>query len=145
MACAAAESTASVPRERSGVVVKLPRRAHHQAHDGFIAQLKAESKLRLGVIKKKKRRSTEAGPSWGSYDYCITRIEGGGVRIHPKNARRSGRHGVQYVAQCVACAALMLDVWQQIANLSLELRLAAFSMLEYREGKRIGYESANWT
>ena len=37
---------------------------------------------------------------------------GGGVRIHPENARKSGRHGVQCVAQCVACAALTLDVWQ---------------------------------
>ena len=37
---------------------------------------------------------------------------GGGVRIHPENARMSGRHGVQYVAQCVACAALMPAVWQ---------------------------------
>ena len=37
---------------------------------------------------------------------------GGGVRIHPENARMSGRHGVQYVAQCVACAALTLVVWQ---------------------------------
>ncbi len=37
---------------------------------------------------------------------------GGGVRIHPENARMSGRHGVQYVAQCVACAALSLVVWQ---------------------------------
>jgi hypothetical protein len=37
---------------------------------------------------------------------------GGGVRIHPDNARMSGRHGVQYVAQCVACAALTLVVWQ---------------------------------
>ena len=36
----------------------------------------------------------------------------GGVRIHPKNARMSGRHGVQYVAQCVACAALTLVVRQ---------------------------------
>ena len=27
---------------------------------------------------------------------------GGGVRIHPENARMSGRHGVQYVARCVA-------------------------------------------
>ena len=35
-----------------------------------------------------------------------------GVRIHPENTRTSGRHGVQYVAQCVACAALTLDVWQ---------------------------------
>jgi len=37
---------------------------------------------------------------------------GGGVRIHPENARMSGRHGVQYVAQCVACAALTLVVCQ---------------------------------
>ena len=37
---------------------------------------------------------------------------GGGVRIHLENARKSGRRGVQYVAQCVACAALMLDIWQ---------------------------------
>ena len=37
---------------------------------------------------------------------------GGEVRIHPENARNGGRHGVQYVAQCVACAALTLDVWQ---------------------------------
>ena len=29
----------------------------------------------------------------------------------------SGRHGVQYVAQCVACAALTLVVWQEITNL----------------------------
>ena len=37
---------------------------------------------------------------------------GGGVRIHPENARMSGRHGVQYVAQCVTCAALTPVVWQ---------------------------------
>ena len=37
---------------------------------------------------------------------------GGGVRIHLENARMSGRHGVQYVAQCVACAALTPVVWQ---------------------------------
>jgi len=37
---------------------------------------------------------------------------GGGVRIHPENTRKSGRHGVQYVAQCVACAALRPVVWQ---------------------------------
>ena len=37
---------------------------------------------------------------------------GGGVRIHPEKARMSGRHGVQYVAQCVACAALAPVVWQ---------------------------------
>ena len=32
----------------------------------------------------------------------------------------SGRHGVQYMAQCVACAALTLVVRQQITNLSLQ-------------------------
>ena len=41
--------------------------------------------------------------------HCIVE---GGVRIHPENARMSGRHGVQYVAQCVACAALTPVVWQ---------------------------------
>ena len=30
----------------------------------------------------------------------------------------SGRHGVRYVAQCVACAALTPVVWQYITNLS---------------------------
>ena len=43
---------------------------------------------------------------------CAMFAVGGGVGIHPENARKSGRHGVQYVAQCVACAALTLDVWQ---------------------------------
>ena len=52
------------------------------------------------------------------------RLVGGGVRIHPENARMSGRHGVQYVAQCVACAALTPVVWQYITHLS-EGRLAA--------------------
>ena len=42
----------------------------------------------------------------------VRRPVGGGVRSHPENARMSGRHGVQYVAQCVACAALTLVVWQ---------------------------------
>ena len=37
---------------------------------------------------------------------------GGGVRIHPEIAHMSGRHGVQYCAQCVACAVLTLCVWQ---------------------------------
>ena len=32
----------------------------------------------------------------------------------------SGRHVVQYVAQCVACAALTLVVWQYITDLSQE-------------------------
>ena len=32
----------------------------------------------------------------------------------------SGRHVVPYVAQCVACAALTLVAWQQIANLSTD-------------------------
>ena len=42
----------------------------------------------------------------------LSRNVGGGVRIHPENAHMSGRHWVQYVAQCVACAALTPDVWQ---------------------------------
>ena len=37
---------------------------------------------------------------------------GGGVRIHPENAGMRSRHGVQYVAKCVACAALTLTVRQ---------------------------------
>ena len=49
---------------------------------------------------------------------CWSNQVGGGVRFHPKNARMSGRHGVQYVAQCVACAALTLVVRQWITNLS---------------------------
>ena len=44
---------------------------------------------------------------------CLVQLSvGGGVRIHPVNARMSGRHGVQYVEQCVACAALTPVVWQ---------------------------------
>ena len=39
-------------------------------------------------------------------------IVGGGVRIPLKNTRMSGRHRVQYVAQCVAGAALTLVVLQ---------------------------------
>ena len=39
-------------------------------------------------------------------------VVGGGVRIHSKNARMSGRHGAQYVAQCVAYVALTLVVSQ---------------------------------
>ena len=39
-------------------------------------------------------------------------------RIHLENARASGRHGVQSVAQYVACAALTLVVRQSITNLS---------------------------
>jgi hypothetical protein len=49
---------------------------------------------------------------------AVCRRLGSGVRIHPEIVRMSGRHGVQYVAQCVACATLMLLVWQQITNLS---------------------------
>ena len=46
---------------------------------------------------------------------CLVHVRepvGGGVRIHPENARMSGRHGEQYVAQCVECAALAPVVWQ---------------------------------
>ena len=39
-------------------------------------------------------------------------VVGGGVRIHPENARMSGLHGVQYVTQCVEYAALTLVVRQ---------------------------------
>ena len=50
--------------------------------------------------------------------YCDDERVEGGVRIHLENARMSGRHGVLYVAQCVACAALTLATWQQITNLA---------------------------
>ena len=39
-------------------------------------------------------------------------VAGGVGRIHPENCRMRGRHGLQYVAQCVACAALTPVVWQ---------------------------------
>ena len=54
---------------------------------------------------------------------------GGGVQFHPENAHMCGRHGVQYVAQCVACAALTLVVRQSITNLSL---------LRTSEGQQLG-------
>ena len=50
--------------------------------------------------------------------YCDNERVEAGVRIHSKNTRMSGRHGVLYVAQCVACAALTLAAWQQITNLA---------------------------
>ena len=40
------------------------------------------------------------------------RLLGGGVRIHPENARMRGRHGVQYEEQGVVCATLTLVVGQ---------------------------------
>ena len=57
--------------------------------------------------------------TWSTDSAWSTRVDsasdmfsGKGVRIHPENARMSGRHGVQYVARCVACAALTLVVRQ---------------------------------
>ena len=61
---------------------------------------------------------TENGSSSSPQFEPSPRVVGGGVRIHPENARMSGRHGVQYAAQCVACAALTPVVWQYITNLS---------------------------
>ena len=43
---------------------------------------------------------------------CTGVPSGGAVLIHPEDAGMSGRHGAQDVAQCVACAALTLVVWQ---------------------------------
>ena len=61
-------------------------------------------------------------------------LVGGEVRIHQENARMSGRHGVQYVAQCVACAALTLVVWKHITNLSIrQLIRVARSKLRRRQ------------
>ena len=37
----------------------------------------------------------------------------------------SGRHGVQYLAQCVACAALTLVARHEIANLSVKKPVCA--------------------
>ena len=36
-------------------------------------------------------------------------VEGGGIRINPENARMSGRHGPQSLAQCVG-QHILLDV-----------------------------------
>ena len=54
-------------------------------------------------------------PVLRSASYTLFRnchLQRGGVRIHPENAHTSGLHGVQYVAQCVAGAALTLVIWQ---------------------------------
>ena len=53
-----------------------------------------------------------ANPNAAEARQCLCRVVGGGVRIHPGNAHMSGRHGVQHVAQYIACAALTLVVWQ---------------------------------
>ena len=63
-----------------------------------------------GDLLVKTRSGT--GPSGGGRAPMVGISVGGGVRINPDNARMSGRHGVQYVAQCVACAALTPVVWQ---------------------------------
>ena len=44
--------------------------------------------------------------------FASSNAVGGGVRIHPGKADMCGRHGVQCVAHCVACAALTLVVRQ---------------------------------
>ena len=49
---------------------------------------------------------------------CTAELVGGGDSILLENVGMSGRHGVQYVAQCVACAAMTLDVGEPITNLS---------------------------
>ena len=70
---------------------------------------------------------------------------GGGVQIHLESARVSGRHGVQYVAQCVACAALTLVVWQSTTNLSNTWRKRAINVMKpasttWRERVRVKSE-----
>ena len=70
----------------------------------------------LGSRVEKRSRSMKR--SLGMAARAVCRWLGSGVRIHPKFARMSGRHGVQYMAHCVACATLMLLVWQQITNFS---------------------------
>jgi len=64
----------------------------------------------LGVVHC--RHSQPPRPGVGGAMSRFATGVGGGVRIHPENARMSGRHGVQYVSQCVACAALTLVGWQ---------------------------------
>ena len=59
-------------------------------------------------MRSRQRQASPEGTS-GAWAALGTRV-GGGVRIHQENARMSGRQGVQYVAQCVACAALTLIV-----------------------------------
>ena len=65
---------------------------------------------RIGKTKTKRgRKGQDRRERWGERD---KKMRKGGVRIHPENSRMSGRHGVQYVAQCVVCAALTPVVWQ---------------------------------
>ena len=52
----------------------------------------------------------EAAKSRSFQSACA--FSGGGVRIHPENSCMSGRHGVQNVAQCVACETLALVAGQ---------------------------------
>ena len=73
--------------------------SHVKRPDGGFTVRIFQSSLSLSIV----RGTTRGYTSWHV---------GGGVRIHPENARMSGRHGVQYVAQCVACAALTPVVWQ---------------------------------
>ena len=56
-------------------------------------------------------RSHNAKDMWVLTVCVATTLVGGGVRIHPENTRMSVRHGVQCVAQCIACEALALAVW----------------------------------
>ena len=62
--------------------------------------------------ERKTTFKTRRGCGLSSTGFLLSEFVGGGVRIHPENARMSGRHGVQYVAQFVACAALTPVVWQ---------------------------------
>jgi len=104
-------------QSNSGALVRFP--VHSQTalfHCFFLCTVKQRC-LTRGRVCLTVYRKPNRGDSWASG--FLYRAEGrnstfvgGGVRIHPENARKSGRHGVQYVAKCVACAALTLDVWQ---------------------------------
>ena len=75
------------------------------------------------------RRSPRS--QWEALTQDVLEDVGGGVRIQPESDRISGRHRVQYVAQCVACAARTLVVWRSITNLPL-LEAIRPTVLQYR-------------
>ena len=68
----------------------------------------------MGEVPLHEGRMRDPGAMRGfreTHVFCSCPV-GGGVRVHPENARMSGRHRVQDVEQCVACAALALVVRQ---------------------------------
>ena len=91
------------------------------------------------------------GPASGQKGPASGRIGGlgGGARIHPENARMSGRHG----APCAAYAALTLVVRQYITNLCTchfspkltDVHLATAGVLVARiSGRNCGWNPKKW-